>query len=269
MDDKVRDFWRLQLQINKLVGETELELDESLADVFPDGRPADWFNSGIVFSPLVLGLERELAQLQNEVSDLQQQTLEALDATAAPDPPNAIHAERIAHLKRQNEQLCQEVDPPDRTDARRESMIKREEAFYDGEIAATKQQIDALTAELEGTKQVLTEWLAFLEEGNANFIRDVQTVKRNKQLAREWERKVREMAKARQDFRRSAEYFDGRRRALENTVERLSSIQQKNRQTIASLEERSGKHQELLAAHKNVQVMIQESGSKQERPCSR
>jgi hypothetical protein len=264
MDEKIREFWRLQLQINKIVGETEPELDQSLADVFPDGRPTDWFNSGIVFSPLVLSLERELEQLQNEVADLQQQTLKALDETQEPEPPDPNGAERIVQLKRHNEQLCQELDPPGRADAQWQSMIKREEAFYEREIADTKQQIEALAAEVEKTKGVMNEWLEFLEERHASFIRGVQTVKGNKQLARKLEQRNREGAKLREDQRGSAEYFEGRCKALGNIVEQLSFIQQKNHETIASLQERSEKHQELLAAYKNVQAMIQESRPKQD-----
>lgn len=262
-DEQVRELWKLQMCLNTYVGETETELDPIILEFFPNLKPPDWFNSGIVFSPLVQAFDREIKDMQDEIYDLQQEGLELLKNRPEPQADPALD-EQIIALQKDVASSESEIEEAEKKMNQPPTIAEKRLAFFDDEIKRASQVYEELSAENRKIKEMIGEWLVEVERATNEYVAGCSDLKRNDTIAKQYRKKIKEMRMEFTKTSKSGEYFEDRTRQLEQVVDRLIEVQEKNNKEIVDLQEQCGKHQELVASFNNVQILIKESSAKQE-----
>ena len=261
--ERIRELWRLQMALNTYVGETETELDPTIQEFFPNLKPPDWFNSGIIFSPLVQAFDREIKDIQDEIYDQQQEALELMKNRPKPAVDNTLD-DKIIELQRELAAAESEIKETEESMKQPMSLAEKRLAFFDDEIKRAKQVHDELSEENRKIKDMIGEWLVEVEKATNEYVAGCNDLKRNDEIAKQYRKKIKEMRMEFAKTSKAGELFEDQTKQLEQVVDRLIDVKEKNDKTIAGLQEECGQHQELIASFNNAQELIKESSAKQE-----
>ena len=150
LEKKKKEFWKLQLRLNRFVGETERELDPAIKKILKNIPIPDWFNSGIVFSPLILALDVQIQTLEDEIVSSQETLKQLYQSRKTVQNEVETKLEReIVDLYKQIDTIKNEIEEiRNAKQGNQQSILQNQyQIYFETEINRCKEDLSAIQKE--------------------------------------------------------------------------------------------------------------------------
>ena len=267
IEKKKKELWKIQLQLNKFVGETETELDPSIKKVLKNVQTPDWFNSGIVFSPLILALDIQVKTLEDEIA-VSQETLKELyqNKKSMMKQVETKLEKEIVDLYKQIDAInseIEEIQNGKQVDTR-DFLKKQYQAYYEAEINRYREEISIVKKEDQELANTIQAYLEEMEISTNQVVAACEEHKKNLLLLKRYKQQINEMVFAKKIAQKSSEKLASRTEILQNTVNKLKAMKQDNDRVLLELQKDQEDYEVICTQYQKVQKSIQASQMKQE-----
>ncbi|KAK8846353.1 hypothetical protein M9Y10_020363 [Tritrichomonas musculus] len=270
---KTKEFWNLQLKLNKFVGETETNLDPKLKSILKGIEIPDWFNSGIAFSPLVLAMDDYIQVLEDELVSSQEELKELYQNKKAKIKENETKYEKeIVDLHKQIDNVNNEIEQ-----IKKDKNIKSNDQefiqdqyqkYYETEIERCKEDIVHLQKEDQELADTIQAYLEEIEISTNQIVMACDEHKKNIQRSKVIKQQISDYALAKQIAQRSSEKILQRTEILQNAVNKLLSMKKDNDDTLLDLQKDQEDYAVIKDQYQKILLSIQTTQAKQEEVLS-
>lgn len=269
--DKILELWDLQLRINVYVGETEQQLDPAVEEIFTYSDPPEWFNSGIVLSPLILAFDRKMKELEERVEEKQKE-LEMLLNTI-PEPPKEKKEESekvIDQIRKEIEILQREINEMPELEQYRENTFNEKRArFYNSEIEFATNKLMKSGSENAAIQEQIDQYVLEIKKVSDEQIELCKYIKQNYLSRRAIKAKLKKLDKICSKSAKLIEHYQEHYNKYSRMTQGLTDIKNSNDIQIKELEEEYKNHLELITSMQNTEKEIKECGAQQEKAIER
>ncbi|OHS98553.1 hypothetical protein TRFO_08830 [Tritrichomonas foetus] len=267
-DQRIRELWILQLRLNKYVGETETRLDPAIQEVLTNQKIPDWFNSGIVFSPLVLAMDDEVMNIENEIvdsqdalKDLYTKYQEQLNET------KKLKGNEIIELNDEIDKLnteIYEIQSRKLFENNEKNIINQHEMYYDTEINRLKEEASDLQQENQECADTIQAYMDEIEIYTNQIIEQCEDHKKNQILTKKMKLQINEMLLVKQAAQKSSNILAKRTANLQSAVDKLIGMKQDNDNQLRDLIKDDENNRIIETQYQKIQEAIKASQEKQE-----
>ena len=268
-EQKIRELWKIQLELNKYVGETETELDPAIEAMVQNISIPQWFNSGFVFSHLVLAMDSEIQEIGNDIYT-SQETLKELFKSIL-EKRKAIQMKKEGTLT----VLKNEVDALDKeVQSMKDQEVKQEESnssvqtqfdeFFNAHFKKLSEEL--ITAQTENQEYINTinAYMEEIEISTNQIIAQCDDFKNNQIITKKYKQQIVEMTTLKERAEQSMNVLSKRTESLKAAVAKLQKMRDENDKTYNELVKDEENNKLITEQFQNVQESIKVCQKKQE-----
>lgn len=262
-EKKIKDLWILQLRLNKYVGETEVEIDPKLDEIMQIVQPPEWFNSGVVFTPLSLAMANQMHALEEINIQQREELSEQYQIYQTQMKENESKQEKeIVEIYKEIDSLNEELKNLKTVDS--ELAFQAQNTTYlDSQINRQRNEIARLQKGNQDTADTITEYIDEMEILTNEYVANCDALKKNRIQNTKYKQQITESINLTKQIQKSNEQLIDSEGKLRSSVDSLLSIKKDNDKTINQLEDEKKEFELISEQFQNIQQSIQTSQSKQ------
>lgn len=267
LEKKKKEFWKLQLRLNRFVGETERELDPAIKKILKNIPIPDWFNSGIVFSPLILALDVQIQTLEDEIVSSQETLKQLYQSRKTVQNEVETKLEReIVDLYKQIDTIKNEIEEiRNAKQGNQQSILQNQyQIYYETEINRCKEDLSAIQKEDQELANTIQAYLEEMEISTNQIVAACEEHKKNLILLKKYRQQIKEIIFAKKIAQKSSEKLSLRRENLQNAVDKLMLMKKDNDKVLFDLQKDQEDYEIVSSQYQKVLKSIQTSQIKQE-----
>lgn len=269
--DKILELWDLQLRINVYVGETEQQLDPAVEEIFTDSDPPEWFNSGIVLSPLILAFDRKMKELEERVEEKQKELEMFLNTIPEPPKEKKEESEKVIdQIRKEIEILQREINEMPELEQYRENTFNEKRVhFYNSEIEFATNKLMKSSSENAAIQEQIDQYVLEIKKVSDEQIELCKYIKQNYLSRRAIKAKLKKLDKICSKSAKLIGHYQEHYNKYSRMTQGLTDIKNSNDIQIKELEEEYKNHLELITSMQNTEKEIKECGAQQEKAIER